>query len=76
MELNEVLIKFETDKDNKMKISWNLNPDTKIEDLFYAFDTAKSALTEMVNKKAKTIGIKSEKQFFKWLKNKSIRDIN
>lgn len=76
MNTNEVLIKFETGEDDKMKISWNLNPDTKIEDLFFAFDSAKSALTELVNKQAKKNGIKSEKAFFKWLKDKSIRDIS
>jgi hypothetical protein len=48
MEINEVLIKFQNEAD-KMKISWNLNPDTKIEDLFFAFDPAKGALTELVN---------------------------
>ncbi len=75
MELNQVLIKYENKSDGKISISWNLNPDNKIEDLFYAFDTAKSALTELVNKKAKEEGIKTEKTFLKWIKGKSIKDI-
>ena len=76
MNINEVLIKFQNGDDDKIKISWNLNPDTKIEDLFYAFDTAKSALAELVNKQAKKNGIKSKKSFFKWLKGKSFRDLS
>ena len=31
---------------------------------------------QLKNKQAKKVGIKSEKAFFKWLKDKSIRDIN
>ncbi len=76
MEKNQVLIKYKNTSDGKMNISWNLNPVNKIEDLFYAFDTAKSALSELVNKKAKEEGINTEKSFLKWIKGKTIKDIN
>ena len=76
MNINEVLIKFQTGEDDKMKISWNLNPDTKIDDLFFAFDSAKSALKEFVNRQAKINGIKSEKAFLKWIEGKSLKDIS
>lgn len=76
MEINEVLIKFKNTDNDKIDVSWNLNPDTKIIDLFNAFDSAKKALIQFSNEAARKKGIKSEKAFYKWLENKSIRDIS
>ena len=76
MNTDEVLIKFKEEGDNKIKLSWDVNPNTKIQDLFFAFDTAKDALVELVNKKAKKEGINSEEAFFKWLKGKTIKDVS